>query len=177
MVQAVNLSQNKPKYNNQFLHEGQTCDGEKSFKSHYYNTALYNKKAHSGVAVGAILTAIVTPLYLASLAMTKNSKVLTLSTLAGFLYSAGMDLGCGAIVDHLRNNKAPNKNYDKTNVGEKVGGWLGAGFTTLSVIMGSSIKTGSRALDLISDIAAIGIGALGGKWLGKISDKHAYEKC
>lgn len=135
---------------------------EKTFKSGYYTYAqpIYPKKARSGIVAGGILSGVT---ILNSIIFHKQLRYPHITRRA--LANACIYTGCGAIVDYLRNNKAPNKNYDKTDTGRRVGAWLGVG---TGVLLG--LGTG-----LLGLIASVGICALGGWCMGMISDHFAYK--
>lgn len=109
--------------------------------------------------------------------------------------AAGLTLGCGMLVDHLRNTKAKEfadytrqvgkknaiMNGDKVNIsnngnpyyesneGSKIGGLLGAGCGVVASFMNHGLKFKPQA------IGTIGMFALGGWIMGKIADSNTNK--
>lgn len=121
---------------------------------------MYNKKARSGIVAGGILSGIT----LLNSIIFRNQLRVKLSPLEHIAQIA-LYTGCGALVDYLRNNKAPNSHYDKTDTGKRVGPWLGACVGAV---------TGLR-MGLVGVLASAGLSALGGWIMGMISDHFAYK--
>ena len=158
MVQQVSYSNICTGYN------GASNDTQnKTFKSNYntyYQQPVYNKKARSGIVAGGILSGIV----LLNSIIFRNQLTYKYRPIEQIAL-VSLYTGCGALVDYLRNNKAPNQHFDKTDTGKRVGAWLG---------MGVGLLTGFRA-GILGAIASIGVGAAGGWIMGMISDHFAYK--
>lgn len=134
-----------------------------------------NQKTHSGLKLGTGCAVVS--------GATVFGVVPKLATLKPIAIAAPFFIGAGAIVDHMNNRQraksepnAQTKNgneYVKTNMGKKLGGFLGLACESGIIALNRVLKTGEH---FNNPLATIVTAVIGGTILGAIADKMSNRK-